>query len=109
MTVTSTQSNTPARAQQIAMGSYLTDGTAAAFTITVGFKPRYVLVVNETSRDREEWFEGMTDAYAIKRVAAGTGTLITSLGITVSSSGFTVGLDTDVNVTNEQIRWMAFS
>lgn len=107
MSTTSTQSVQPASTANIAVGSYIDTGTAAAFTITTGFKPRYVRVENETSRDGYEWFEGMAAAEAIKHVAAGTRTIITTLGITVSASGFTVGLDTDVNVTSEQLSWLA--
>lgn len=105
MAITSTQSNHHVR--NVAIGRYLDTGTAAAFTITLGFQPRYVKVSNVTSGDQEEWFEGMTAAHARKQVAAGTATIITSNGITVSASGFTVGLDTDINVTSEQISWMA--
>ena len=109
MAVTSTQNN-PGTLLQMATGNYLEDDTAVAFDITTGFKPRYVRVVNETSRDMLEWFEGMADAEAIKTVAAGTRTLITSLGISILSgnNGFTVGLDLDVNVVNEQLSWVAF-
>ena len=107
MAITSTQSSQPASVNNVAVGRYITTGTAAAFNITVGFQARYVKVVNVTSRDMMEWFEGMDDASAVKTVAAGTRTLITTLGITVSANGFTVGLDTDVNVTSEQISWMA--
>jgi len=107
MAITSTQSEQPASVTNIAVGRYITTGTAAAFKITTGFKPRYVKVVNVTSRDWYEWFEGMADASAHKTVAAGTGTLITTLGITVAADGFTVGLDTDINVTSEQLSWLA--
>lgn len=103
-----TQSQSAEHVRNVAVGSYLDDGTAAAFTITTGFQPRYVRVINQTSRDMMEWFEGMTDAHGIKTVAAGTRTAVTSNGITPAENGFTVGLDTDVNVTNEQIRWVAF-
>lgn len=102
-----TQSQSQHQVRNVAVGRYLDTGTAAAFTITTGFKPRYVKVLNNTSRDWEEWFEGMADASAHKVVAAGTGTAITSLGITVSDTGFTVGLDTDINVSSEQISWIA--
>jgi len=91
---------------QIAVGSYFDDGTVAAFTITVGFKPLWVRVVNETSRDMFEWYNGMAANESVKTVAAGTRTLGTTLGITQNSNGFTVGLDTDVVVTSEQISWM---
>ncbi|MCG3772752.1 MAG: hypothetical protein JW384_03971 [Nitrosomonadaceae bacterium] len=110
MAITSTQSKTSASITNIAVGRYLDTGTAAAFTITTGFQPRYVRVINldgSGGKEEYEWFEGMTAAHAFKRVAAGTATVITSLGITVSATGFTVGLDTDINVTSEQISWMA--
>jgi len=108
MAITSTQSQHPASVNNVAVGRYITTGTAAAFTITTGFKPRYVRVQNLAATGaRLEWYEGMDDDSAWKTVVAGDQTLSTSLGITVSASGFTVGLDTDVNVTDEQISWMA--
>lgn len=107
MAITSTQSKSPASAVNIAVGAYLDTGTAAAFNITCGFKPRYVRVVNEGSGDREEWFEGMADAEALKIVAGNAAAMITTLGITPLADGFTVGLDTDINVTSEQLSWIA--
>lgn len=104
-TITSTQTEQAVR--NVAVGRYISDTTAGAFNITCGFKPRYVCVENVTAREKIEWFEGMTDAYAIKTIAAGTRTLATSLGITPLAGGFTVGLDTLVNVTSEQISWIA--
>jgi len=104
ITATQTQDGGPV---QRAVGRYIQSATAAAFTIVCGFKPRYVKVVNVTSRDMMEFYEGMTDAYGIKTVAAGTRTLASTNGITLTSDGFTVGLDTDVNVTAEQISWYA--
>ena len=106
MAITSTQTND--HVKNMAVGRYLDTGTAAAFTITTGFKPRYVKVVNVDSGDMIEWYEGMAAASACKTVGAtGVRTKITSLGITVSENGFTVGLDTDINVTNEQISYVA--
>jgi len=92
---------------QIAVGRYLDTGTVAAYTFTTGFKPLYVKVVNNTSSDWYEWFHGMAAASAHKVVAAGTGSAITTLGITQLSYGFTMGLDTDVNVSSEQVSWLA--
>lgn len=109
MAITQTQTHAGG-VLNVAVGRYLDTGTAAAFVITTGFKPRWVRVVNiDPDADGEtlEWFEGMADAEALKIIAAGTRTLITTLGITVSESGFTVGLDLDVNVTDEQISWIA--
>lgn len=107
MTITSTQTK-DAGVVQRAVGRYLTDTTAAAITITCGFKPRYVRVINTTDRIMMEWFEGMTADYGIKTVAAGTRTLAASEGITVAAKGFTIGLDTDLVVTDKQISWVAF-
>lgn len=106
MAITQTQTNNGGIAN-VAVGRYLTSSTAAAFDITCGFKPRYVKVMNVTSSDQEEWFEGMTAAHAMKKVAAGTTSEVSSLGITVLNNGFTVGLDTDINVINEQLSWIA--
>jgi len=105
MAITSTQSNNQVR--NVAVGSYLSTGTAAAFTITTGFKPRSVRIVNEDGDCFEEWYEGMADAEAMKFTTGGTYAKQTTLGITVSESGFTVGLDTDINVTSEQLSWIA--
>lgn len=107
MAITSSQVKNSASVVQIAVGSYITSSTAAAFTITTGFKPLWVRVVNETSGDMYEWYHGMAAAEAVKTVAAGTRSIITTLGITQLSYGFTVGLDTDVNVINEQLSWVA--
>ena len=65
--------------------SHLDDaGSPAAASYTVGFQPRYVRVENATDRVANEWFEGMTSAHAVRTVAAGTRTLETSGGVTVS-------------------------
>ena len=104
---TSTQSKAPASVANIAVGRYINGVTAAAFVITTGFKPRFVRVMNNTSFDELVWSEGMADASGFKRLAAGTGTAIASLGITPTATGFTVGLDTDINVISEQLSWIA--
>lgn len=109
MAQTITQKDSNKVRNQLATGRYLDTGTVAAYTFTLGFKPRYVKIVNNTSGDMMEWIEGMAAASAQKTVAAGTRTLITTLGITVSDSGFIMGLDTDVNVTSEQVTWLAIA
>ena len=99
---------TPLNVARIATGTYLDTGTVAAYTFSdLGFKPRYIRVINTTSGDEECWIEGMTAAHAYKRIAAGTGAETTSLGLTVTDRGFTFGLDLDMNVTSEQVYWVA--
>lgn len=109
MAQTVTQKNPPT-VGNVATGRILDTGTVAAFPITLGFTPRWVKVANVTSGDQMEWFEGMAAASAVKITGAtGVVTLITSNGITVVANGFTIGLDTDVNVTSEQISWIAIA
>jgi hypothetical protein len=111
MATTQSQSKAPASAVNIAHGSYIIESgdTAAAITITCGFKPRYVKVVNTNASGdvMMEWFEGMTAAYGILTGIDGARSLVTSLGITVSASGFIIGLNTDLNVKAEQLHWQA--
>lgn len=99
----------PENTLRLATGRYLDTGTVAAYSFTTGFKPRYVRIINSAATGGVlEWSEGMADASAFKYLSAdGVGALITSLGITVSDYGFTMGLDTDINVTSEQVSWLA--
>jgi len=94
-----------------ATGTYITDGTAAATDVACGFQPKYVKVWNEATGDQIEWNDTMADAEGFKRIAAGTGSLVTTLGITPlkdgTTIGFRIGLDTDINVTGEQTSWLA--
>ena len=134
MAITSTQFNTSLR-MQFASGSYLDSAaTPAAAVITLGFSPRYVRVVNETTRVQEEWFFGMAATKTLAQAAAGTGTLDTSSLIVVTdptavlstadaadtttgaayqstanpdrAAKFTIAAA--VMAQNDQIRWQAF-
>lgn len=109
MAITSTQVKNSASVLQLTVGRYLTSDTAAAFTITTGSKPLWVRVanLNASGYAMMEWYHGMAAASAILVGADGARSLITTLGITQLSYGFTVGLQTDVNVINEQLSWMA--
>ena len=107
MAQTATQVKNSASVVQIAVGRHIESSTAVAVTFTTGFRPLYVRVVNNTSSDKEEWFHGMAAASAHKQVATGTSSAITTLGITQLSYGFTFGLDTDLNVSAEQVSWLA--
>lgn len=79
-------------------------GTGAAVSVTLGFKPQFVMIWNVTDGD-DLWFhiQGMTDATSIKintAVAAGTN------GVTLSSTGFSVG--TDISESGDTFRYLAF-
>lgn len=124
MAITQTQNNTPP-VVQFASGSYKDDAASPALAvITLAFRPRYIRVVNETSRVEFEWFEGMATNNALKTVAAGTRTLDTGGGIfpnTVTS--VQSNADNPAEVTqyyafsiaaaqiaqNDQLRWQAMA
>lgn len=104
--------NPPLNALRMATIAYLDTGTVAAYTFTLGFIPRYVRLLNITGGVILEWVEGMTDAHGVKVKDNGDGTadliLLTSNGVTPTDDGFTMGLDTDLNVTSEQVYGVAF-
>ena len=105
MAITKNQTQQPMGTSKATHGYYIDTGTVTAFDLTIGYNPRYVCVENVTDRTKMEWYEGMDDASAIKTVANGTRTLITTHGITVDDGVVTVGLDTDVVVTSKQLAW----
>lgn len=91
-----------------AIWKVVTDGgAAAATTFTLGFVPRKVRFVNLTDRITDEWFEGMSAANSLHTVAAGTITLETTNGITVSGNTFTVTATT--MVASKSFFWEAFA
>jgi len=89
-------------------------GTGAALNVSVGFSPDYVKVFNDTAGDSLEWLSNMTAGHAFKRVAAGTGTKITTGGVSLftgsatQQAGFTIGVDA-VNTAAAVIRYIAVS
>jgi hypothetical protein len=83
-------------------------GTGAIIQVRgVEFRPRVVRLMNVSSADRGEWVEGMADDSMVKQVAAGTGSIATSDGVTPAADGFDIGADADVNASGEVIRWVA--
>lgn len=109
MAITQSQSNIPGSVNNLAVGKFHDSGTVAATDFTLGFKPRYVLVVNVDAGGyvKEEYFEGMADDSGVLTGSDGAISLITSDGITANADGFTLGLNTDVLATDEQLYWMA--
>ena len=69
-------------------------GAASAVSVSIGFKPRFVRVVNYDTAGSLEWQAGMPAASGVKVVTAGAQTVVTSNGITVSDEGqITIGTD----------------
>ena len=92
------------------------EGTGAAITVSCGFQPDYVEIINIDSAsgfEKGEWITGMADPSAYKTVAAGTRTKLTTTGIGLfagsasAAPGFTIGTDADLNVDGETIAYRA--
>ena len=93
--------------QVVQTGSETVPNPAAAITVTVGFKPRFVIVYNINDLAEHQFILGMTNGYSLKRITDGTLSSVTSNGITLTSSGFIIGTaiaDTAADV----LRWVAY-
>jgi hypothetical protein len=91
---------------QTKAGSYT--GTGAAQTITLGYEPKGVIIMNTTDGDSVALhFDGMTDATAIAIGAAAAA--VASQGVTLTSRGFTLGTDASVNENAKTFAYLAFN
>ena len=66
-----------------------TDTSSAASSVTLGFVPRKVEVLDSTNANKYEWNDQMAAASMFKTVTAGTFTYVSSNGITVSGPNST--------------------
>lgn len=123
MAITQSQSNTPP-VVQYASGSYLDSAASPALmTITLGFTPRFIRVLDETTRVEYQWYDGMAATNNLKIAAAGTRTLDTNSAIipviqtAVSANGDATAPPALVEsftffasgiAQNDQLRWQAF-
>jgi hypothetical protein len=109
----------PGGQMRVQMGSRTGTRSAADFTITLGFKPKYLRVINLEDRIEAEWFgdanldSTSSNLYALKTIADGTRSY-EDVGFTVyktegaSGRQFTVtvataGLETD----DDDVAWIA--
>lgn len=82
------------------VGSFI--GTGSSYTVSkVGFKPQSVELFNQDDPAFGRHIEGMADASVAKQKGASS-SFATSNGVTLTSTGFTVGADTDLNVDGER-------
>jgi hypothetical protein len=85
-------------------------GTGATLTIEtkIGFRPRRVDLFNISADPAMAvHYEGMPAASVYKQ-KGGTTSLTSSLGITLTDTGFTLGADTDLNVDGEQVAYTVY-
>lgn len=85
-------------------GTSTGDGTA--LVVSLGFKPKMVVVYNQTDAVKWEKIDGMVDANSIKTVTAGTQTTDTTSAIVLSDTGFT--LSAAANASAKSLAWAAF-
>lgn len=84
-------------------GTYI--GTGSALTIeTPGFEPKVVILVNMD----DPAISVHTDKMADDELLVGTDTFaeVTSGGVTLTSTGFTVGTDSANNAASEQVHYI---
>lgn len=94
------------------------DTTPVAVNVLVGFQPTRIVLFNETTAAKTEWWTGMTAADYIKTVTAGTQTYETSGGPVVyagaaadgagsgESEGFTI--PAALQAASNLIHWVAY-
>jgi hypothetical protein len=83
-------------------------GTGSAIDIkTICWRPKLVKLYNVTGLCTAIWTESMADGSMMKEVTAGTKSFVTADGITPLSDGFRLGADTDLNVANEVVHYIA--
>ena len=90
-------------------GSYVGSGAAKDVKLDkVGFKPKRVIIHRLTTAiDKAEHLDGMADDSFVKTAAAGTRTLVTSQGITLNATGFSLGTDAAINNSGDTYRYFA--
>lgn len=89
---------------EFSSGSFTSDNTTT--TVTLGFKPRWVKIVNTTDVIVWEKIEGMAAANCIKTVTAGTTTIDTGSHVLINSDG-TLTLSTTAVGNAKAISWVA--
>ena len=87
-------------------GSFTGDGVSQS--ITLGFKPKLLVLFNVTDGTQLTfYFDGMADGKAISMVSAIS--LIAANGVTLSSTGFSLGSDDSVNKNLKVFKYYAIS
>lgn len=82
-------------------------GTGAALSVTTGFKPKYVKLVNLTSGVSLESISDIPDGKGLALTTTPTYALVSSGGITINDNGFSVGTHA-VNANGETMAYIAF-
>lgn len=85
--------------------SGVTTGDATVLTVTLGWKPQTVKIVDVTNVITWEKIDGMTDAQSVKTVTAGTTTIDATSAIVLTDTGFTTSAA--LNASAATLVWYA--
>ena len=89
---------------EIKTGTYA--GTGSLVTVTLGFTPKYLRILNITDgTETIDFIDTMTAATDIKTDTAVAG--VTTNGITLTTGGFTVGTDGAANTSGKTYHYFA--
>jgi len=92
--------------QGIARGaSGSTTGDATVLTVTLGFRPQHVTIIDQTGPIRWEKIDGMLATQSLKTLAAGTTSLDTTSAIVITANGFTTSAA--LNASTHVLNWFA--
>lgn len=106
MAVTVVSQNNSESVANMASGKLTTDAaTAAAYTLNLGFSPRYFCIVNITDVLVDEWFDGMGANTAIHSVGS-TGVKTSTTGITNNGDG-TVTIAAAIMIASKTFHFIA--
>lgn len=89
MQVTITAAATSAGRANMAHGTFDTPDPAVLVTVTLGFRPRAIRLINATTPTVLEKTASMPAGATFRQVAAGTGTVQTD-HVTITEDGFTL-------------------
>ena len=73
---------------KMATGQFTTADTTTA-EITLGFEPRHIVIIDETTQEEYVWIDQMAATDIHQRVDNGTAAMDTTQIITASDTGFT--------------------
>lgn len=81
-------------------------GTGAAKTVVVGHKPKKVLIFNASDPAIAVHLDTMAAASFMSQEDGSTA-FVTSQGVTLTDTGFTVGTNAQINASGDTIHWEA--
>jgi hypothetical protein len=104
MAITSAVELSPTH-KNVAAGSFIDTGTVKKSAFNLGFRPKYIKLVNATDRTIYEWFEGMASGTTLKIIADGTVTLDTgdaAIAVAAKDTAISLGATADAWTVYDQ-------